>query len=60
VRAPVLDTQDNAGRYLALMRVDKKAEGGEIKFVVIDGRGQASVRGAPDALVREIIDAACV
>jgi 3-dehydroquinate synthase len=60
VKAPVLDAGDNAGRYLALMRVDKKAEGGEIKFVVIDGRGQASVRGAPDALVREIIDAACV
>ena len=25
IRAPVLDEQDNAGRYLALMRVDKKA-----------------------------------
>jgi 3-dehydroquinate synthase len=30
---------DNAGRYLALMRVDKKAEAGEIKFVLIDGPG---------------------
>ena len=59
VRAPVLDAADNAGRYLALMRVDKKAEGGEIKFVVIDGGGQAAVRGAPDALVREVIDACC-
>lgn len=35
------------------MRVDKKAEGGEIRFVVIDGPGQAfAVRPAPDALVR--------
>ena len=59
VKAPRLDAGDNAGRYLALMRVDKKAEGGEIKFVVIDGAGQASVRGAPDALVREVIDASC-
>ena len=56
---PVLDTKDNAGRYLALMRVDKKAEGGEIKFVLIDGLGRAVVRGAPDALVREVIDASC-
>ncbi len=56
---PVLDAADNAGRYLALMRVDKKAEGGEIKFVLIDGLGRAVVRGAPDALVREVIDASC-
>lgn len=46
-------------RYLELMRVDKKAEGGEIRFVVIDGPGQAAVRAAPDALVREVIDACC-
>jgi len=60
VVAPVLDAADNAGRYLALMRVDKKSEAGEIKFVLIDGPGQATVRGAPDALVREVIDASCV
>ena len=59
VRAPVLDSTDNAGRYLALMRVDKKAEGGEIRFVVIDANGTASMRGAPDALVREVIDLCC-
>ncbi|MFT3717805.1 3-dehydroquinate synthase [Pseudorhodoferax sp.] len=57
--APVLDAADNAGRYLALMRLDKKAEAGEIKFVLIDGIGKAVVRGAPDALVREVIDASC-
>jgi len=49
---------DNAGRYLELMRVDKKAEAGEIRFVVIDAPGRASVRSAPDAMVREVIDAA--
>jgi 3-dehydroquinate synthase len=59
VKAPVLDVADNAGRYLALMRVDKKAEAGEIKFVVIDGVGKAALRGAPDALVREVVDASC-
>jgi len=56
---PVLSAQDNAGRYLDLMRVDKKAEAGEIKFVVIDRPGSARVQGAPDALVREVIDACC-
>ncbi len=60
VTGPELSTQDNAGRYLELMRVDKKAEAGEIRFVVIDAPGRAAVRGAPDALVREVIDACCV
>ncbi|MDP2249154.1 MAG: 3-dehydroquinate synthase [Hydrogenophaga sp.] len=53
--APVLDAHDNLGRYLALMRVDKKSEAGEIKFVVIDRPGSAVVRSAPDALVAQVI-----
>jgi len=59
-KGPVLDAADNAGRYLELMRVDKKSEAGEIRFVLIDGPGKAVVRTAPDALVREVIDACCV
>ena len=57
---PVLSQSDNAGRYLELMRVDKKAEAGEIKFVVIDRPGSARVQSAPDAFVRQVIDACCV
>lgn len=48
-----------ADRYLELMRVDKKAEGGEIKFVVIASPGRAAVQSAPDALVREVLAACC-
>ena len=59
VRGAVLDAADNAGRYLTLMRVDKKAEAGEIRFVLIDGPGRAVVRPAPDALVRQVIDRCC-
>jgi len=59
VLGPVLDAQDNAGRYLELMRLDKKSDAGEIRFVLIDGPSKATVRGAPDALVREVIDACC-
>jgi 3-dehydroquinate synthase len=51
-RAPALGVV----RYLELMRVDKKAEGGEIRFVVIESPGRASVRAAPDALVAEVIE----
>ena len=53
VRGPRLGME----RYLELMRVDKKAEGGEIRFVVIDGLGRAAMRPAPDALVADVIRA---
>jgi 3-dehydroquinate synthase len=46
---------DVAERYLQLMRGDKKSEAGEIKFITIDAPGRASVRTAPDALVRQVI-----
>ena len=59
VIGPRLNPVDNAGRYLELMRVDKKAEAGEIRFVLIDGPSRARLRGAPDALVRSVIDACC-
>ncbi len=59
VRGPVIDASDNAGHYLAHMRLDKKAIAGDIQFVVIDGPGKATVCGAPDALVRAVIDDCC-
>lgn len=55
--APVLDPVDNAGRYLALMRLDKKAEAGAIRFVLIDGPGRAVMRAVPDELVVQVIKA---
>lgn len=51
VKAPVMPTN----RWLELMRVDKKSEAGEIRFVLLDGIGRAQMRGAPDELVREVI-----
>ena len=51
LRAPDL----GLSRWLELMRLDKKAEGGEIRFVVIESPGHAGMRAAPDALVAEVI-----
>lgn len=59
VVGPRLDETDNAGRYLELMRVDKKSEGGAIRFVVVDGPSRAVMCAAPDALVRQVIDHCC-
>lgn len=53
VRGPALGVD----RYLALMRVDKKSAAGAIRFVVIAEPGRAELRGAPDDLVRAVIEA---
>ena len=56
VKAPVIDAKDNVARYLELMQVDKKTEGGQIKFVLIDGPGKAIVKSAPLEMVTDVID----
>lgn len=52
---PTVGPALGAQRYLDLMRVDKKAEAGEIRFVVIDRPGHAVVRSAPDDMVRQVL-----
>jgi 3-dehydroquinate synthase len=53
VRAPALGEE----RFVALMRGDKKAVGGEMRFVLLRGIGQAEQAPAPEALVRDVIRA---
>ena len=52
---PTLAPLMSAERWLQLMRGDKKAEAGEIRFVVINGVGRAAVRSADDDLVIDVI-----
>ena len=56
---PVTAPRIGADRFLELMRVDKKSEAGEIRFVVLDKPGSAVVRSAPDAMVREVLAQYC-
>ena len=42
-------------RWLELMRVDKKAEDGHVRYVVIEAPGRAAVRAVPDDLVAGVI-----
>lgn len=66
VKGPILKGKladkpmDNAQRYHSLMRLDKKSESGNIKFVVLDGPGKATVVGAPDELVTEVVNYCCL
>lgn len=53
---PVTAPPLGGDRFLSLMRGDKKSEAGEIRFVVIDRPGAATVRAAPDELVVAVIE----
>lgn len=55
VRAPDL----GRARWLELMRVDKKTEGGAIRYVVIEAPGRAAMRAVPDEVVAPVI-AECI
>ncbi|HZF80203.1 MAG TPA: 3-dehydroquinate synthase [Rubrivivax sp.] len=52
VQAPAMAGE----RWLELMRVDKKADAGEIRFVLIHRPGSAVLRSAPDAVVLRVIE----
>lgn len=53
VQPPALGLQ----RWLALMRLDKKSEAGEIRFVVLQAPGRAALQPVPDALVADVLRA---
>jgi 3-dehydroquinate synthase len=56
---PVVGPDLGAERYLELMRVDKKSEGGAIRFVLVEGLGRAGLHAAPDELVAEVLASHC-
>ena len=53
VRAPALGAQ----RFLELMRVDKKAEAGAIRYVLLKSLGEAFVAAVPDQQVIPVLEA---
>lgn len=52
---PVQPPRLAAERYLQLMRVDKKADAGAIRFVLIEAVGKAGLHAVPDALIVETL-----
>jgi 3-dehydroquinate synthase len=52
---PVVAPHMPAQRWFELMRSDKKAEGGQTRFVLIEEPGRGGVRSAPDATVLRVI-----
>ncbi len=56
---PIVGPALGADSYLHHMRLDKKAQAGDIRFVLIDWPGRAVVRAAPDEVVVQVLQACC-
>jgi len=56
---PIVGPALGVDRYIEMMKIDKKSEGGQIKFVVIDKPGSAAVMRAPGELVAQVITDCC-
>lgn len=56
-RLPVKGPALGEDRYIELMRVDKKAEAGDIRFVLLNKLGEAFVTRVPDAELRATLQA---
>lgn len=46
-----------SARYLDLMRVDKKADAGAIRYVLLKSLGEAFIAAVPDAQVLPVLEA---
>jgi 3-dehydroquinate synthase len=56
VQLPRLPGADDcAGRYLELMRADKKAAAGRIRYIVLRGLGGAELKAVDDETVRKVL-----
>ena len=56
---PIVGPALGVDSYLHHMRLDKKAQAGAVRFVLIDGPGRAVVRAVPDEMVGQVLQACC-
>jgi 3-dehydroquinate synthase len=56
-RLPVRGPQLGDDRYIESMKVDKKAEAGQIKFVLLERIGEPFMTGVPENVLRETLAA---
>lgn len=57
LRLPTVPPKLSIDRYMELMSVDKKAEGGEVRYILLDGFGRAKIQAVDDALVIQTLQA---
>jgi 3-dehydroquinate synthase len=54
---PTVPPKFGAERYMELMQVDKKTEGGQIRYVILEKIGKAQIQSVPDTHVIETLSA---
>ena len=54
---PIEPPKFGAARYMELMQVDKKTEGGQIRYVILEKIGKAQIKSVSDAQVIETLTA---
>ena len=54
---PTVPPKFGAERYMELMQVDKKTEGGQIRYVILEKIGKAQIKSVPDNQVIETLSA---
>ncbi len=54
---PTVTPALGVARFLELMAIDKKNEGGDIRYIVLHGLGQAAIEAVPQAVVRDCLAA---
>ncbi|MFM1806251.1 MAG: hypothetical protein RL212_510 [Pseudomonadota bacterium] len=54
---PTVPPQFGVTRYMDLMSVDKKAEGGEIRYILLNGIGHSVIKPVDEALVAQTLSA---
>ena len=52
---PTVPPKFGAARYMELMQVDKKTEGGKIRYVILEKIGKAQIKSVTDTLVIETL-----
>lgn len=57
VNLPITPPKLGATRYMELMQVDKKTEGRQIRYVLLEKMGKAQIKSVPDAIVLETLAA---
>lgn len=57
LKLPTVPPRLGLERYMDLMSVDKKAEGGEVRYILLNGIGRSTIKVIDDQLVAQTLEA---
>jgi 3-dehydroquinate synthase len=57
LKLPSVAPKLGIARYIELMSVDKKAEGGEVRYILLDGIGRSTIKTVDESLVIQTLEA---